>query len=70
MQSPRPIPDPPPRPVMPGPQERRQIAARAMMPERQVLRVYRDPSRCQPSVVARVQRAAAELGLPAPMAAA
>ena len=53
-------------PQMPGPQERRQIAARAMMPERQVLKVYQHPDRCRPSVIARVEHAAAELGLPVP----
>lgn len=53
---------------MPDAPSRRQIAALAMMPERQVLRVYRDPRKCRPSVVARVVRAAAELGLPPPAA--
>ena len=53
-------------PPIPDPPSRRQIAALAMMPERQVLRVYRDPKRCRPSVVARVVKAAGELGLPAP----
>jgi hypothetical protein len=37
-----------------------------MMPERQVLRVYRTPERCRPSILARVQRAAVELGVTIP----
>lgn len=36
------------------------------MPERGVLRVYQDPNKRKPSSVARVERAARELGLPLP----
>lgn len=39
------------------------------MPERQVLRVYRNADDCKPSTVARVRDAAHELGLPLPNAA-
>jgi hypothetical protein len=53
---------------IPGVAERRQIAAREIMPERSVLRAYRDPARCRPATVARVTRAAVALGLPAPQA--
>ncbi len=50
----------------PSPQERRQIAALSLMPERQVLKVYRTPTRVQPSTLERVRRAAAQLGYVAP----
>jgi hypothetical protein len=51
------------------PQQRRLIAARAVMPERMVLRVYQDPRGRKPSVLERVRQAAAELGLPPPKSA-
>ena len=52
---------------MPDPQARREIAARAFMPETQVRRVYLAPRTCKPSTVARVRRAATDLGyLPPP----
>lgn len=51
---------------VPTPQERRQIAARAFMAERQVLLCYQHPERRKPSVLARAQRAAAELGIRPP----
>lgn len=53
-------------PTIPDVQARREIGVRAMMGEKQVLKVYRAPERCRPSVVARVARAADELGLPPP----
>ncbi|HWA76567.1 MAG TPA: hypothetical protein VG937_29735 [Polyangiaceae bacterium] len=53
--------------ALPTPQQRRQIAARAIMPERQVLRVYREPGRAKPSTVTRVQSAADDLGIPGPL---
>lgn len=51
---------------LPTPQIRREIAARALMPERTVLGVYRNPSSHKPSTVARVVRAAMEIGAPEP----
>jgi DNA-binding LacI/PurR family transcriptional regulator len=48
------------------PQERRELAAKAMMDERVVARAYVDPSRVRPTTIARLERAAAELGLPPP----
>jgi len=54
---------------LPTPQQRREIAARALMPERTVLRVYRQPDKSKPSTLARVVRAAVELGVRAPEAA-
>jgi DNA-binding LacI/PurR family transcriptional regulator len=52
--------------TLPSPQARREIAARALMPERTVLGVYQDPPRHKPSTIARVTRAAVELGHPVP----
>lgn len=53
---------------IPDVQKRREIAAEAMMSERQVFKVYRDPTRCRPSVVARVVRAAEMYDYPVPAA--
>jgi len=55
--------------TIPTPQQRREIAACAIMPERQVLRVYRAPERAKPSTLARVDRAAIELGISPPLTA-
>lgn len=46
--------------------QRRMIAALALMPERQVLRAYRDPEHRRPSNLERVRLAAAELGVEPP----
>lgn len=48
------------------PQQRREIGARIVMPERTVLRVYRTPTSVQPATLERVRRAAVELGYPPP----
>lgn len=48
------------------PHERREIAARAICPERTVRNVYENPFGHRPSTVARITRAALELGLPPP----
>lgn len=53
-------------PPMPSAPDRRRIAALAVMPERGVLRAYRDPAGRAPSTVERVRLAALELGLPPP----
>lgn len=53
---------------IPTAQERRLIAALAMMPERQVLRAYRDPEHRAVGNLERVRRAAAEIGIRAPEA--
>src|SRR5688500_15817482 len=52
---------------IPSAPDRRRIAALATMPERQVLRVYRNPSGCRPSILDRVERAAEQLGLSPPL---
>ena len=51
--------------TIPTVQERRQIAALAYTSERQVLKVYRTPGKCRPSVVARICDAANKLGIQA-----
>jgi len=50
------------------PQQRREIGALIVMPERQVLRVYQVPDRVKPASFERVRRAAIELGYPPPAA--
>lgn len=52
--------------IIPGPIERRKIAAEGPVTEKRVLRAYRDPSSVAPFTLARVTRAANALGLPAP----
>jgi hypothetical protein len=47
------------------PQDRRLLAARALMPERTVRRAYSGES-CKPTTLARLECAAAELKLPPP----
>jgi len=53
-------------PPIPSAPERRRIAALAVMPERGVLRTYRDPGARAASTLERVKQAARELGLPEP----
>lgn len=56
--------------TVPNAARRREIAALAMMPERGVLRVYRQPDKVRPSTLERVRRAALELHIEPPCAAA
>jgi hypothetical protein len=51
--------------TLPTPQQRREIAARAIMPERTIRRVYRGAP-AKPSTIERISRAAAEIGAPLP----
>jgi hypothetical protein len=51
---------------IPSPPERLQIAAKALIPPRGVLKAYRTPERCRASTLERLRRAAVELGFPAP----
>jgi len=51
---------------IPSPQIRRLMAAREYMPERTVLRTYRDPRAVKPATLERVSRAARELGVEPP----
>jgi hypothetical protein len=50
----------------PTPQERRELAAAAMMDERIVQKAYATPERVRASTLARLTRAALEVGLPVP----
>jgi len=52
--------------MTPTPQERRRLAAVAIMPERTVVRAYRDPSSVKPSTLARLERAAIAVGVEPP----
>ena len=54
---------------IPSPQVRRLMAAREYMPERTVLRTYRDPLGVKPATLERVTRAARELGVEPPASA-
>jgi hypothetical protein len=52
---------------IPTPQQRREIAARALCDRATVRKVYLEPLRAQPSSVERVRRAARALGIPEPL---
>ena len=51
---------------IPTPPERRRLAEKTLIPERGVLKAYRDPKGRRESQLERLRRAAMELGLPAP----
>ena len=48
------------------PQQRRELAARAIVPEKTVKRAYQHPERSRNATLARLTKAAGELGLPPP----
>jgi hypothetical protein len=57
-------------PSIPTAQERRLIAALAVMSEKQVLKAYQNPERRRPATLERIRQAATQLGLPTPSEAA
>lgn len=48
------------------PQQRRELAAAAIVPEKTIRRAYADPGRARAATIERISRAARVLGLPLP----